>query len=117
MSKAQGEHRKLLVHIYYPAAVGAENVEAPYFPNIHPQEAYEDQHFGTDFFKNEWGESYPRLFSAHTHASLNAKVASGTARFPVVIFSHGGGIPVLFYSILLEELASQGYIVAAVEHS
>jgi dienelactone hydrolase len=117
MSGAEGERRKLLIHIYYPSVVESEQIASPYFPNIRAQEAYEDQHFGTDFFKNEWGESYPKLFSTQTHASVNAKVASGSGRFPVVVFSHGGGIPVLFYSILLEELASQGYIVAAVEHS
>jgi dienelactone hydrolase len=40
----------------------------------------------------------------------------GGAKFPVLIFSPGGQAPVLIYQILLEELASRGYVVFGLEH-
>ena len=35
----------------------------------------------------------------------------------MLIFSHGGGIPVLYYTAIIENLVSHGYVVAAVEHA
>ena len=112
-----GLRRELLVHIFYPAGRKPAGPLAAYFPNIAVQEAYENEHFGRDFFKNEFGPSYRALFTARTHAVEGADPVPGRARFPVVIFSHGGGIPVLFYTALLEDLASHGWVVAAVEHT
>ena len=117
MSGNQGEHRELLVHIYYPADASAHGPEAVYFPHLEEQERYEDHHFGNGFFRNEWGPAYAALSSTHTHAREGVRLARGRTKFPVVVFSHGGGIPVLFYSAILENLASQGYVVAAVEHT
>ncbi len=111
-----GEHRELLVHIYYPRDASAQGAAAAYFPHLKEQEAYENQHFGNSFFKNTWGPAYAAL-SSTTHALEGVDMAHGGAKFPVVVFSHGGGTPVLFYSAMLESLASNGYVVAAVEHS
>lgn len=49
-----------------------------------------------------------------THAIENAVMAEG--RFPVLLFSPGLGASSNAYQTLLEEAASQGYIVAAVDH-
>jgi predicted dienelactone hydrolase len=37
------------------------------------------------------------------------------ARFPVVLFSPGGGLKALTYHVFLEDLASHGWIVAALD--
>ncbi len=111
-----GENRELLVHIYYPRDASAQGAAAAYFPNLKEQEAFENQRFGNSFFKNTWGPAYAAL-SSTTHAMEGVDLARGGAKFPVVVFSHGAGIPVLFYSAMLESLASSGYVVAAVEHS
>jgi predicted dienelactone hydrolase len=52
-----------------------------------------------------------------THTFENAPIAGGTARFPLLIFSHGGGVPTFGYTSQIEELVSQGYVVAAIEHT
>lgn len=48
--------------------------------------------------------------------ATNATVTGTEKPMPVVIFSHGLGAMRSSYSILLTELASNGYFVAAVEH-
>ncbi|WP_277424242.1 hypothetical protein [Cohnella candidum] len=37
--------------------------------------------------------------------------------FPIVIFSHGGGTSMEIHTAQCEDLASQGYIVAAINHT
>jgi pimeloyl-ACP methyl ester carboxylesterase len=51
-----------------------------------------------------------------TLAYTNALVASGTNRFPVVIYSHGLGTCRTINSQITIDLASHGYIVASVDH-
>ena len=63
----------------------------------------------------EFGASYPLLRTIRTH-SYDRRPPRSPRRSPVVVFSHGGGINVLQYTTLIEELASYGYVVAAVEH-
>ncbi|MFL1897966.1 hypothetical protein ACJWDR_02605 [Streptomyces tauricus] len=53
---------------------------------------------------------------AHTHAVFNASVASGGGRFPVVLFSPGSGGVRTQNTAWAEELASHGYLVAALDH-
>ncbi|WNG33474.1 hypothetical protein F0U60_07410 [Archangium minus] len=50
------------------------------------------------------------------HAVPGAPVARPRVRHPVLVFSPAG-FPPLYYSSLFEELASHGYIVAAVSHT
>ncbi|WPB75946.1 hypothetical protein KYC5002_44025 [Archangium violaceum] len=50
------------------------------------------------------------------HAVPGAPVARPPQRHPVLVFSPAG-FPPLYYSSLFEELASHGYIVAAVSHT
>jgi dienelactone hydrolase len=106
--------RDLKVHLFYPAHAGRRDTPAPYHPQLETLERFTDEHFERGFLQSEFGEAYPLLKSLRGHAYESAPAASG--RFPVVVFTHGGGIQVLFYSALLEDLASHGYVVAAVEH-
>jgi len=46
----------------------------------------------------------------------DAPAASGTERFPVVLFSPGGGMGRTTNTAWAEELASHGYVVAALDH-
>jgi predicted dienelactone hydrolase len=114
MPDKKSDYRELLVYLFYPTESKASGKLATYFPHLKETEAFEEQ-FGKDFFKNNYGKSYPFLAGLRIHTVENAKIAKG--RFPLLIFSHGGGIPVLFYTAIIEELVSHGYIVAAVEHS
>ena len=52
-----------------------------------------------------------------TNSVTNAPVAEAESAYPVLIFSHGfGGLPEL-NTIQAEELASQGYVVVALNHT
>jgi hypothetical protein len=111
-----GGHRELLVYLFYPVDRDAAGVRAAYFPRLEGAEAYEER-FGKNFFRESYGNSYKTIATLRSHAVENALPAAGVGRFPVLVFSHGGGIPVLFYSAIIENLVSQGYVVAAVEHT
>jgi hypothetical protein len=111
-----GEHRELLVYLFYPIDKSTAGPRSEYFPYLKMVEAFEER-FGRNFFRESYGGSYKTISTLKSHAIENARPAAGTQRFPVAIFSHGGGIPVLFYTAIIENLVSHGYVVAAVEHS
>lgn len=116
MSGKVGEHRELLVYLFYPASKKADRSPAVYFPHLKEIEAYEEQ-FGPKFLKEEYGDSYPMLSLMRTHTMEDATISVAQRKYPVLIFSHGGGVPVLFYTAIIEDLVSHGYVVAAVEHT
>jgi pimeloyl-ACP methyl ester carboxylesterase len=111
-----GEHRELLVYLFYPIDKSTAGPRADYFPYLKKVETFEER-FGKNFFRESYGGSYKTISTLKSHAIENARPAAGKQRFPVAIFSHGGGIPVLFYTAIIENLVSHGYVVAAVEHS
>lgn len=51
-----------------------------------------------------------------THGQLEVPVNPDRARWPVVLFSPGYGAPRAFYTGLIADLASRGFIVLAVDH-
>lgn len=53
---------------------------------------------------------------ARTHSVFDAPVAGGGGRFPVVLFSPGSGGVRTQNTAWAEELASHGYVVAALDH-
>ncbi|MER7623062.1 hypothetical protein [Streptomyces sp. NPDC126503] len=53
---------------------------------------------------------------ARTHAVFDAPVAGGGGRFPVVLFSPGSGGVRTQNTAWAEDLASHGYVVAALDH-
>ncbi|MFN8531201.1 MAG: hypothetical protein U0670_21570 [Anaerolineae bacterium] len=59
----------------------------------------------------------PTLFAQiGAHASDNAPAASSDQGFPVLLFSPGFGVALPLYTSLLEQVASHGYVVAAIDH-
>lgn len=54
--------------------------------------------------------------SVQGHALSSAALASIPSQFPLVLFSPGSGTLPALYTTLCEELASHGYVVAAVDH-
>ena len=49
--------------------------------------------------------------------SLSNSPAAGRQKFPILIFSPGGGGTAIAYTTQLEDLASHGYLVAGIEHT
>jgi dienelactone hydrolase len=102
---AAGTNRELVVRVWYPASDGGAQVQAPY----------------SDPATLAWlqgqlptvpADAFDRI---HPHARRDAAMRGG-ARYPVVLFSPGLGLVSDTYSALLEDLASHGLVVAAVDH-
>jgi dienelactone hydrolase len=105
--------RPLTVQLWYPAQRGSGAPRAPYVPEpalLHAmvRDGYLDLDSATI---RDW--SRVRLA-----ARLGARPAfSPSARgWPVLVFSHGMGVAGANYAAMVEELASHGYVVLAIDH-
>lgn len=104
------DRRAVVAHIWYPAAAVRAARPASYLPDaaaLRPALSASPE-FG------------PLLAHAvglvHGHTLAGAPMAEGGSRFPVLIFLPGNRTNAALYSVLLEDLASHGYIVAALDH-
>ncbi len=105
------DHRRILVKAWYPADTVAGHRMAPYIDA--------PGQFGTGI---EQAFGFPAFLVSHfqltkTHSYLNAPLSQAETSFPVLIFSHGYGGLIMQDTILMEELASNGYIVFSISHS
>jgi predicted dienelactone hydrolase len=102
-SDAPDDIREVMVTIYYPAEPDASAVPAPYMET--PLR---------DAIVEVMGIPGEVLDNVHPHAYELAPAIQ--ERFPVIIFSHGGGVNSIFYTAMLEEISSQGYVVVSITH-
>jgi predicted dienelactone hydrolase len=104
--------RHVAAFVFYPAATNGTT--AAYYPglaNLKDEAAVaglKAQFFGS------WDDV--RNGGVETNISESAPIAASNKLFPVLIFSPGLGVPALAYSIQLNELASQGYVIFALDH-
>ncbi|OKK17346.1 collagen alpha-5(VI) chain [Streptomyces sp. CB00455] len=107
--------RTVVVQLWYPAQKGSAGARRAQYLGRTEQEA----RTVSDALAGEVGlpgflfDGVPR---AHTHAVFDAPVAGGGERFPVVLFSPGSGGVRTQNTAWAEELASHGYVVAALDH-
>lgn len=107
--------RALQAQIWYPAEASLDEVERALYMGRSEAEANVVAEGVADFL------GIPRFVfdgqvAARTNAVSDAPVASGKERFPVVLFSPGGGMGRTTNTAWAEELASHGYVVAALDH-
>jgi predicted dienelactone hydrolase len=105
--------RELMVDIWYPADMGG-GIPAGYFDSSAFEEAQ-----SADRLRGLLRSAYESIRGGHvrTHAVEGVPLARSVRRAPVLIFSHGGGEARETYSAQLEDLASHGYVVAAISHT
>ncbi|WP_454052396.1 alpha/beta hydrolase [Clostridium sp. Marseille-Q7071] len=101
------DHRELMVQIWYPAKAGSNEPLAPYIKN--PREL-------------AIGLSYPVFALDHlgqlkTNSHQGALISKEEKTWPLLIFSHGMNLYRNQNTFQVEELASHGYIVAAIDHT
>jgi predicted dienelactone hydrolase len=101
------EPRDLMVYVWYPIDADRKEASVSYFPEFGALER------NVPFLKGIGLRLVTGALGSHCRA--DAPLASTDSRYPLVLFSPGGGNPVHFYASLLEELASQGYVTVAVE--
>lgn len=112
-SENPNENRTLVVRFYYPALNTPESKKYPFLGKKMP---YFQQYMTSQYHLT--ATTGKLLFgNITTHAYENPPLANAQAAYPVILFSHGGfGFPSDMYSVILENLASHGYIVAAIDH-
>jgi hypothetical protein len=103
-SSDTAERRVVLVKAWYPAATDT-GPRAPYLENA-------SRLPGSFAFGERWLVKH-----LGTHAAFDAPAATGGPRWSVLLFSPGANTPPDYYAGLIEELASIGYLVLAMDHS
>jgi predicted dienelactone hydrolase len=91
------DHREMMVRVWYPAQ---------YKPGVKVAPLMEHPPF-----------QFSHLSLVKTHAYQDAPVSNAQSAFPVLIFSHGHVGFMEQNLILMEELASHGYIVCSITHT
>jgi len=110
-------HRELMVYLWYPIQKRAAGVRGVYLPGAREMDANPETQKRQ---RGEFEAAWPFIVSGevYSHAVANAAPARTPKRFPLVVFSHGlGGGSGLEYTLLIEDLVSRGYVVAAIEHT
>ncbi|GIF48815.1 platelet-activating factor acetylhydrolase isoform II [Asanoa ferruginea] len=98
-----GHHRELMASVWYPAITRAGS-PAPWMPVAPYRALLESAGFDPD-------AAAAPLTAAHAGAPALA------GRRPVILFSHGAGGHRSEATIVVQELASQGYVVVTVDHT
>jgi len=96
----QERNREMTVKAWYPT--DEESTPEPYFLNAE---------FAVDHL--QFPSTYRNL---KTNSGRNLRVSPKEKKYPVLVFSHGWGEHFSQNSILMEELASHGYIVFSIAH-
>ena len=106
-------YRELMVDIWYPADSAAGPAAEYFDPSAF------DQPLSAERLKGYLRTAYDAIKTGRvrTHAIQAAPFAYSAKRSPVLIFSHGGGEARETYTAQLEDLASHGYVVAAITHT
>jgi dienelactone hydrolase len=108
--------REVIVQILYPAEAAEGAVPQPYFDDaaeylpIFTALAAAAVQLPVETTADD-------LADFVSHAYSDAPIADDQESYPVLIFSHGAGADVRMYTAQIEELASHGYIVAAINHT
>lgn len=106
--------REIAVRIYFPAEAVAGIRPAPFLKHA--------EQLGYRILNNaEMGLPLPPFLLSHlniptSYAYPDAPILRAAGPFPVVIFSHGLGASDFLYTVLCTDLASRGYVVAAINH-
>jgi len=113
-SKVPGSHREIMVYVWYPTKSDLGNDSlSEYLP--HADEI--TKKLSDKELEDGWGGSWHRVFSKQvlTDTHESTPVAAGAEKLPLLVFSPGEGVPDTSYTTLFQDVASRGYVVAAIE--
>ncbi|WP_152393803.1 alpha/beta hydrolase family protein [Paenibacillus guangzhouensis] len=103
--------RELMVQLWYPAKTGSDEPTAPYTAT--PQEIA----IGLGTSISIPAIALEQLGQVKTHSHLEALLPDQEQAWPLLVFSHGMDRFRNSNTFQVEELASHGYIVAAIDHT
>ncbi|MBN2147419.1 MAG: hypothetical protein JW726_08520 [Anaerolineales bacterium] len=108
---APASPRRLMMQIWYPAVPAASADLAPWIENMDVVAPALANFFDLpDSF-------FTHIRYARTHSALLAPLSRHAERYPLLLFSHGWSGFRAQNTYQMEELASRGYIVVAVDHT
>jgi pimeloyl-ACP methyl ester carboxylesterase len=100
---APDDKRELMVHIFYPVNTAASQPRAVYVPDA-------------DIMRPGWtDEQIARIGAIRAYSREGVAALKGNASYPVILFAAGGGMKALTYHALIEDLASHGNVVVAID--
>ncbi|MFD0317746.1 alpha/beta hydrolase family protein [Streptomyces flavalbus] len=111
----ESDRRTVVVQVWYPARKSPADARGAVYLGRTDREAGIVADGLADYLGVP-GFLLDGLTRARTHAVVDAPVADGGGRFPVVLFSPGLGGVRTQNSAWAQELASHGYVVAALDH-
>jgi predicted dienelactone hydrolase len=105
--------REVMVQAWYPAEHG-KGQAIPYIPELQQIMPYRKELDRRGF--SLLGAGIGQLQHLPTRALRDAPISDAQPRYPLLLFSPGNGVPRWLYTSLVEEMASHGYLVAAIDH-
>jgi predicted dienelactone hydrolase len=106
LSDQPNQQRELLVWVWYPARLDSPEAPAPYLPAAWIKAREQDQGIGVSLEHN--------FASIQTHSFTDVPLADASSSYPVLIMEPGMGPIPTDYTVMAENLASQGYIVVGI---
>jgi hypothetical protein len=110
------DRREIIVQLWYPAEPPSKSTPAPYFPSL-------DTALSTMRSESEKGrlpaemlKTFERFANVRTNSYEGARFTRRGRKYPVLVFSPGGNVSRHSYTILMEGLASRGFVVAGISH-
>jgi predicted dienelactone hydrolase len=107
------DDREVYIQAWYPAAPSGRYERAPYWEEAWKASAATAKAQGIGWLPFVLSH----LGLIDTHARLEAELNPLPEQFPVIVFSHGYGQPATFNTVMIEELASHGYVVLNLFHT
>lgn len=105
------KNRELMVQLWYPAKTGSHEPTAPYTSN--PKELA----LGLEIGFSAPAFALEHLGQVKTHSHQDAHLSDKETSWPLLLFSHGMNQFRNQNTFQFEELASHGYIIAAIDHT
>lgn len=102
--------REITAKVWYPSEAVPGSATAPYMSEELSSAFATGLGIPAEEFVN-------LIQSIPTNSVENAPVAAAESKYPVLFLSHGGGDMPEFNTFRAEELASQGYVVVAINHT
>ncbi|MFD5461567.1 acetylhydrolase [Kitasatospora sp. NPDC127059] len=101
-----GRYRELMAAVWYPARKADELPLAPWLSDG-----------ALKAFLDDAGYQLPLTLAPLTAARLGAPVHRPGHRLPVIVYSHGAHAHRAVNTVIVQELASHGYVVVTVDHT
>jgi len=111
ITSAPGDNRELMVHLFYPTDSTTGDFRTPVVRAQHWTTLSTEEVVSGRALRRS---NYDGVFWPFEHEPA---ISAAEASYPVIIFSHGGGGAIERNLFLIGELASRGFVVAAINHT